>query len=237
MPPAVTKRSAPLLSSSTVIFPRSFRSRSNRKAPGKENGRPVYPVAAMSQISRAIAWLAAVSWPTTKTLRAKWKSSSLHSCERGHAQPRSSGAGSGSQRLQRTEQGRQQLRHRRMDMHGTLDDGVGRLHIHHVEQGMDDLVAAGSQDACPENLLAVGVDQNLHEAVGLTLLDRSSNFRHQPLGGEHAAARAQRLGLGHAGAAERRIDEQSIGRDAVPDAAPTLVEQVRRDDLEIIVGG
>ena len=48
---------------------------------------------------------------------------------------------------------------------------------------------------------------------------------------------APHLRLGHAGAAERRVDEQAVGRDAVLDPALLAVEQVGGDDLEVVVGG
>ena len=43
--------------------------------------------------------------------------------------------------------------------------------------------------------------------------------------------------LAHAGAAERRVDEQAVGHDPVLDPALFALEQVRRDDLEVVVGG
>ena len=46
-----------------------------------------------------------------------------------------------------------------------------------------------------------------------------------------------RGGCGHAGPAERRVDIEGVGGDAVADPARIAVEQVRRDDLVIIVGG
>jgi len=48
-----------------------------------------------------------------------------------------------------------------MNVHGALDYGVGRISIHHVEQGMDDLVTADSQDCRTKDFLGLGVDQNL----------------------------------------------------------------------------
>ena len=49
--------------------------------------------------------------------------------------------------------------------------------------------------------------------------------------------RGPRLGLGHPDAAERRIDVERVGRNAVADPPVLAVEQVGRDDLEIVVGG
>ena len=56
-------------------------------------------------------------------------------------------------------------------------------------------------------------------------------------GDQRRAAGLAHFGLGHAAAAERRIGVERIGRDAVADAALLAVEQVRRDDLEVVIGG
>ena len=45
------------------------------------------------------------------------------------------------------------------------------------------------------------------------------------------------FGFGQAGASERRIDVQSVGENAVADAARVVVQQIRRHDFEIVVGG
>ena len=45
------------------------------------------------------------------------------------------------------------------------------------------------------------------------------------------------LALGHAGAAERRVDEQRVGGDAVGHPARLAVEQVCGDDLVVVVRG
>ena len=50
-------------------------------------------------------------------------------------------------------------------------------------------------------------------------------------------AAAPRLRLGHADAAERRVDVERIGGDAVADAPRLAVEQVGGDDLEVVVRG
>ena len=41
--------------------------------------------------------------------------------------------------------------------------------------------------------------------------------------------------LRHAGPAERRVGEERVGGDAIGDLAVLAVEQVRRDDLEVVV--
>ena len=100
---------------------------------------------------------------------------------------------------------------------------------------VDDLVAVDSQDRRAENLLALGVDDDLHEALRLALLDRSPDLRHRAFADEDLLAGRLRRGLGHADAAERRIDEQGIGVDPVSHPAPIAVEQVGRDDLVVVV--
>ena len=68
-------------------------------------------------------------------------------------------------------------------------------------------------------------------------LDRAADLGHRPRADQDVSAGFLRLGLGHAGAAERRVDIERIGGLAVADAAAVAVEQVRRDDLEVVVGG
>ena len=61
-------------------------------------------------------------------------------------------SGSRVERLQLAEQRRHELRHGRMDVHGPLDQRIWRLRIHHVEDRVHHLVAAGAQDGGAENL-------------------------------------------------------------------------------------
>lgn len=46
------------------------------------------------------------------------------------------------QRLQIAEHGYDEFRDGWVNMHGTLNDRVGGISIHHVEHGMDDLIVA-----------------------------------------------------------------------------------------------
>ncbi len=50
------------------------------------------------------------------------------------------------ERCETTEQSRDELGDRRMDVHGALQDGVGRLGVHGVEHAMDGFVAARAQE-------------------------------------------------------------------------------------------
>ena len=126
---------------------------------------------------------------------------------------------------------------RRMDRHHA---GVGRgrdARRHRLDHGVDRLVAPDAQDRGAEDGVAVAVDHHLHEALRLALLDRAADAGHRPAADPHRMALGARLGLGHADAAERRIDVEGVGRNAVAHPARRAVEQVRGDDLEIVVGG
>ena len=78
---------------------------------------------------------------------------------------------------------------------------------------MHDFVAAGAEDRRAENLLRLGVDDDLDEPVGLALLDGALDVLHRALADERRSAGRAHFGFGHAGAAERRIDEQPVGRE------------------------
>src|SRR6516165_5465781 len=67
--------------------------------------------------------------------------------------------------------------------------------------------------------------------------DGAGNARHRPLAGQHPAPAVACLGQGHANAAQWRVSVKGIGGDALADPARILVEQIRRDDLEIVVRG
>ena len=82
-----------------------------------------------------------------------------------------------------------------------------------------------------------GVDEHLHEAVGLALLEGARDIRHGDLADERAAGRCANFRLGHAGAAERRVGVERIGGDAIAHAPPVAVEQVGGHDLVVVVGG
>ena len=141
------------------------------------------------------------------------------------------------QRHEIAEQRRDELRHRRMDMHGALQDRVGRLGVHGVEHAVDRLVAARCPGTSRRGSASVSASTSIFmKPCGLALLEGARDVLH----GDRWPTSARRpapahLGLGHAGAAERRIDEERIGGDAVADAALIAVEQVGGDDLVVVV--
>jgi hypothetical protein len=79
-------------------------------------------------------------------------------------------AQAGAERLQRLEQGRDQLAHRRMDVHRALDHLVREVAGHRREQQVDDLVALDAEQRGAEDALGLGVDEHLHEALRLAAL-------------------------------------------------------------------
>src|SRR6266404_1191916 len=50
------------------------------------------------------------------------------------------------QRLELAQHGWDELRYRRVNVHGPLNDGVRLLRVHDVQDRMDDLVATGTED-------------------------------------------------------------------------------------------
>src|SRR5271154_2925779 len=71
----------------------------------------------------------------------------------------------------------------------------------------------------------------------LALFDRAGNARHRPLAGQHPPSTVACLGQTHADAAQWRVDVKGICGDTLADPARVMVEQIRGDDLEIVVRG
>src|SRR6516165_1632165 len=124
-----------------------------------------------------------------------------------------------------------------MNVHRALDDRVRGFGIHQIEDRVDRLVASRTEQRGAEDLFAVAIDENAHKALRLALFDGTGNARHRPLAGQHAPPAVARLGQGHADAAQWRVGVKGIGGDALADPARILVEQIRGDDLEIVVRG
>ena len=73
--------------------------------------------------------------------------------------------------LELSQDGGNEFRNGRMYVHGTLQRSVGCLSVNDVENAVDDLVAADTEDGGPENLPCVGIDDDFDEALRLSLLD------------------------------------------------------------------
>jgi hypothetical protein len=102
---------------------------------------------------------------------------------------------------------------------------------------VNDLVAPGPEQRGTEDLLAVDVGQDLHEPSRFAFFDGTADAGHRARRNQGRLAAALHLGLRHSRPAERRIDIERVGRNAVADPARPAIEEVCRDDLEIIVGG
>ena len=79
-----------------------------------------------------------------------------------------------------------------MDRHRALQHGVGHARIHHVEDAVDRLVAAGAEDGRAEDLARLGIDDDLHEPLRLAFLDRAADAGHRTLADRGAAGRVAR---------------------------------------------
>jgi hypothetical protein len=75
------------------------------------------------------------------------------------------------------------------------------------------------------------------DAHGLAFFDGTADPRHRPHADADLASGPARLVLAHSDLAERRVDEERVSRDPVAHPAAAAVEEVGRDDLEIIVSG
>ncbi|CBJ35683.1 hypothethical protein (plasmid) [Ralstonia solanacearum PSI07] len=141
------------------------------------------------------------------------------------------------QRTQFLQQRRQQFRHGRVDVHRAADRGVRGVRVHRVEQRMDDFITRHAQDRRPQDRSGVRVDDHLHEALAFAFLHGAAHARHRARADQQPAPRLHRFGLRHAGAAERRVDEHGVCRDAVRHLARAALEQVGRDDFVVVVRG
>ncbi len=102
---------------------------------------------------------------------------------------------------------------------------------------MDGLVAVDAEDGAAEDLVGVGVDEELHEAGGLAHLPGASDGFHLPGTDQHVTSARQGLRVGHPEATERWVDEQPVAGDSVGNPTRVVVEQVGDNDLVIVVGG
>src|SRR3954462_1293872 len=97
-------------------------------------------------------------------------------------------------------------------------------------------VASYAQDGGPEDLLRLRVGDHLHEALGFALLYGAPDPRHRTLRHEQRPARLARLGFGEPAAPKGRVDIESIGGNPVAHPPRRAVEDIRADNLEIVVG-
>src|ERR1700730_3861173 len=98
------------------------------------------------------------------------------------------------------------------------------------------LVAADAENGGAEDLPGVGIHDHLHEPLRLSLFHRPIHTGHRALSHTDLTPAGARFFLGHADAPQWRIDEQAITGNPVAHPAGFAVEQIARDDLEIVVG-
>jgi len=70
---------------------------------------------------------------------------------------------------------------------------------------VDDFVTPGSEDGGTQDFLVVGIDQHLHEALGLALFDSPPDASHRAYADQCTRAAAPYLILCQTGSAERRV--------------------------------
>ena len=118
----------------------------------------------------------------------------------------------------------QKLGDGRVDVHGARE----RIDVapcgHHVKYGVDGLVASGPEYRRTQDYVAVRIRDDRHEAERLVLFDGAADQRHRALADQQPVAGRLCLGLCHAHPAERRVDVERVGCDAIADLAVRAVE-------------
>lgn len=135
----------------------------------------------------------------------------------------------------RTDHSWNELRDRRVDRHGPLKGAIWCADIDGVEYAVNGLVTARPQYRSTQDLAGLGIGDDLHEPERLTFFYSAANARHRPRADENGQPSPPRFRLAHAGASQRRIDEERVAWHAVTDLSSFTVEQIGGDDLEIVV--
>ena len=65
-----------------------------------------------------------------------------------------------------------------MNVHASGDDGVGLLGSHHLQHGLNNLVAAHPEDSCAKNMLGLRINRDFHEARRLAHFTRAAYLGH-----------------------------------------------------------
>src|SRR2546423_1787676 len=82
-------------------------------------------------------------------------------------------------------------------------------------RAVDRLVAAGAQERRTQDLLRVGINEDLHEPFGLALLECAGHVLHSDLPNQGATAALAYVRLGHPGTSEWRIGIERIGGNPI----------------------
>jgi hypothetical protein len=102
---------------------------------------------------------------------------------------------------------------------------------------MNGLVPADTKDRSPQYQFRFGINNNLHETLRLAFFDGAPDLRHRPHADADFSPGVSSLMFGNAHTAQGRVDIECVGADAVAETARFVVEEVRGDDLEIVIGG
>src|ERR1700735_177728 len=95
----------------------------------------------------------------------------------------------GVQRLESAEHRWQQFADGRVDVHGSLHDGIWRVRCHQIQDAMDDLVSSWPQDSGANEASRRRVDDHLDEAMCLAFFDGARYLRHWAPANKDLAAR------------------------------------------------
>ena len=110
-----------------------------------------------------------------------------------------------------------------MDRHGVLERGVGCARVHHIEEAVDRLVAAGPQDRGAQDCEPASATTCMNPFVSPFSIARETRvIGRSP---SRTAGRRARLRDGHPHAPKRGIDVEAIGGNAgtVHDHRPVLL--------------
>src|SRR5438874_12964776 len=102
---------------------------------------------------------------------------------------------------------------------------VREVGLKRIHQGMHCFVTPDTQNCGAKNLLAVRIDQYLHEALGFAFLPRSSDVRHGHASDQDVVACAPCFGFTHAEATQRRVREQPVDRYPVAELAILAIQR------------
>src|SRR2546422_11249368 len=101
---------------------------------------------------------------------------------------------------------------------------------------MKGVVAAAAENGGSKDRLRLSIDDDLHEALRLTLLNGARAPGYRSLADAHRISLGTRLRFGQADAPERRVDVEGITRDPVAHPAVVPIQQIGGDNLEVVVG-
>ena len=84
--------------------------------------------------------------------------------------------------------------------------------------------------------MRLGVSDRHHESLSFPLFDCPGYAGHRAPSDKEGTSRGARLCLCHPDAAQRRIDVEGVTRNAIADAPPLAVQQVRSHNLKVVIG-